>query len=134
MVLQDNAFVEAFLIEAEKQNLTEADTAEYRRPYLNAGEDRRPTLTWPRQISLEGSPADVTKIVSGFSKWLKESPVPKLWIKGDPGFITNGRLADFCGNLQHQIEVQVKGQHFLQESSGPAIGMAIADFVRGLRR
>ena len=104
MVLRDNIFVEAFLIEAEKANLSEADREEYRRPYLNAGEDRRPMLTWPRLISLDGSPSDVTKIVSDFSAWLKESPVPKLWLRGDPGFINNGRLADFCGSLKDQTE------------------------------
>ena len=133
MVLRDNMFVEAFLIDAEKQSLSEQDRAEYRRPFLNAGEDRRPTLTWPRQISLEGSPADVTEIVSGFSEWLASSPVPKLWIKGDPGFITNGRLADFCKGLQNQTEIKVKGMHFLQESSGPEIGRAVAEFVQRLR-
>ncbi len=79
MVLRDNIFVEAFLIEAEKHNLSEADKAEYRRPFLNAGEDRRPTLTWPREIALDGSPSDVAKIVSDFSKWLKDCAVPKLW-------------------------------------------------------
>lgn len=133
MVLRDNMFVEAFLIEAEKQNLSEDDKAEYRRPYSKQGEDRRPTLTWPRQISLDGSPVDVTEVVAGFSKWLQTSEVPKLWIKGDPGFITNGRLAAFCAGLRNQTQVTVKGRHFLQESSGPEIGQAVADFVRGLR-
>ena len=134
MVLQNNIFVESFLIEAEKQYLSEADKAEYRRPYLKAGEDRRPTLTWPRQISIDGSPADVTKFVSDFSAWLKDSPVPKLWVRGEPGFITNGRLATFCEGLKNQTEVKVKGQHFLQEPSGPEIGRAVADFVRSLRQ
>ena len=133
MVLRENMFVEAFLIEAEKDNLSEANKAEYRRPYLNAGEDRRPTLTWPRQIPLDGSPEDVTAIVSGFSEWLRNSSVPKLWLRGDPGFITNGRLAAFCESFKNQTEVKVKGQHFLQESSGPEIGKAVADFVRSLR-
>ncbi len=133
MVLENNMFVEAFLIAAEQHNLSESDMAEYRRPYLHAGEDRRPTLTWPRQISLNGSPADVTEIIAGFSEWLKTSEVSKLWIKGDPGFITNGRLANFCASLRNQTEVTVRGAHFLQESSGAEIGRAVADFVRGLR-
>ncbi len=133
MVLRDNMFIEAFLIEAEKQYFTEADKAEYRRPYLNAGEDRRPMLTWPREISLDGSPADVTEIVSAIAEWLKDSPVPKLWVRGEPGFITNGRLATFCETLKSQTEVKVEGQHFLQEASGPEIGRAVADFVRSLR-
>ena len=134
MVLRDNTFVEGFLIAAENHNLSEADQAEYRRPFLNPGEDRRAMLTWARQISLDGSPADVTKIVSDFSEWLKDSPIPKLLVKGDPGFITNGRLAAFCESLKNQTEVKVKGVHFLQESSGPEIGKAVADFVRSLRR
>ena len=134
MVLRDNVFVEAFLIEAEKQYLNEADKAEYRRPYLKVGEDRRPTLTWPRQISLDGEPADVTGIVSQIAAWLKDSPVPKLWVRGEPGFITNGRLAAFCKGLKNQTEVRVKGQHFLQEASGPEVGKAVADFIRSLAK
>ena len=91
-------------------------------------------LSWARQISLDGSPADVTKIVSDFAEWLKDSPAPKLWIKGDPGFVSNGRLATFMQGLKNQTEVQVKGVHFLQESSGPQIGKAVATFVRWLRK
>ncbi len=134
MVLRDNLFVESFVIETEKEHLTEADKAEYRRPFLHPGEDRRPTLTWPRQIPLDGSPPEVAEIVSGFTDWLKDTPVPKLWIRGDPGFIGIGRFAAFCEGLRNQTEVTVKGVHFLQESSGPEIGNAVADFVRELRR
>ena len=134
MVLRDNNFIEGFLIAAEKQNLLAADEAEYRRPFLNAGEDRRAMLSWARQIPLDGSPADVTKVVSDFAEWLKDSPAPKLWIKGDPGFVSNGRLATFLGSLKNQTEVTVKGVHFLQESSGPEIGKAVADFIRSLRQ
>ncbi len=134
MVLRDNLFVEAFVIETEKEHLTEADKTEYRRPFLNAGEDRRPTLTWPRQIPLDGTPADVADIVSGFSGWLKDTPIPKLWVRGDPGFIGIGRFAAFCEGLQNQTELRVKGVHFLQESSGAEIGQAVADFVRALRK
>ncbi len=133
MVLRDNNFIEGFLIALEKQNLSAADEAEYRRPFLNAGEDRRAMLSWARQISIDGSPADVTAIVSQFAEWLKDSPIPKLLVKGDPGFIANGRLAAFCEGLKNQTEIKVKGAHFLQESSGPEIGKAVANFIRSLR-
>ena len=133
MVLRDNIFLESFLIDAEKDHLSEADKTEYRRPYLHAGEDRRPMLTWPRQISLEGDPADVTEYVSKFSEWLRDTPVPKLWVRGEPGFITNGRLAKYCEGLHNQTELKVKGNHFVQEASGPEIGKAVAKFVRSLR-
>ena len=133
-MIRDNMFVETFLIEAEEGNLSEADKAEYRRPFAAPGEDRRPTLTWPRQIPIDGSPADVDATVRAFSAWLAESDVPKLWVRGDPGFITNGRFAEFCAGLRNQTDVRVKGRHFLQESSGPEIGDAVASFVRDLRR
>ena len=133
MVLRENNFIEGFLIAAEKQNLSADDEAEYRRPFLNPGEDRRAMLSWARQISLDGAPAEVTKIVSDMSDWLRDSPIPKLWVKGDPGFVSNGRLAKFFQGLENQAEVQVKGVHFLQESSGPEIGKAVANFVRSLR-
>ena len=133
MVLRDNLFVEAFLINLEKDNLSEADAAEYRRPFAIAGESRRPTLTWPRQIPIDGSPADVDAALRAFSAWLEESETPKLWIRGEPGFITNGRFAAFSAALKNQTEVQVQGGHFVQESSGAEIGVAVADFVRRLR-
>ena len=134
MVLRDNIFLEKLLIDSVKEHLSEADRAEYRRPFLNPGEDRRPMLTWPRQVPLDGSPPDVVKIVSDYSNWLKTSAVPKLWIKGDPGAIVTKNVAAFCESLGNQTMVQVKGLHFIQEPSGPEIGSAVADFVRGLRR
>ncbi len=133
MVLGDNLFVESFLIDAEKDSLTDADKAEYRRPFLNAGEDRRPTLTWPRQIPLDGSPEDVAMVAAQNAEWLAGSTTPKLWVRGNPGFITTGRMAAFCEGLENQTEVVVQGGHFLQESSGPEIGRAVADFVRQVR-
>ena len=134
MVLRDNVFVEAFLIDAEKEALSEADRAEYRRPFAAVGEDRRPTLSWPRQIPIDGSPADVDQAVRAFSAWLKDSETPKLWVRGNPGFIANGRFAAFCEALRNQTEIRVEGGHFLQETSGPEIGAAVAAFVRTLRR
>ena len=133
MILRDNLFVEAFLIDAEKENLSEADKAEYRRPFLNAGEDRRPMLSFPRQIPLDGSQAEVFAVESASSQWLTTSTTPKLWIKANPGFITVGRQAAFCESLPNQTEVEVVAGHFPQESSGPEVGRAIADFVRQLR-
>ena len=72
--------------------------------------------------------------MSDFSDWLRGSTVPKLWVRADPGFISGGRFASFCKGLKNQTEVQVKGGHFLQETSGPEIGEAVADWVRKLRR
>ena len=133
MVLRDNLFLEGLLFGSEKENLTEADKEEYRRPFLNAGEDRRPMLTWPRQIPIDGEPPEVVKIVGEYSEWLRTADVPKLWIKGDPGAVVSGSVADYCATFPNQTSLTVKGIHYLQESRGPEIGAAVADFVRNLR-
>jgi haloalkane dehalogenase len=136
MVLRDNMFVENFLPGAILRPLADAEMNEYRRPFLNAGEDRRPMLSWPRQIPIDGSPSDVAEIVAACSQWLSQSQTPKLYIHADPGAmdVEKGKFREFCKKWPNQKEVTVKGIHYLQEDSGPEIGAAVAEFVRGLRK
>jgi haloalkane dehalogenase len=133
MVLQDNFFIEQILPKAMLRTLSAEEMAEYRRPFAAPGEGRRPTLTWPRQIPLDGDPADVAAIVSAYSDWLAMSSVPKLFVKAEPGGIlaTEG-LVDFVRSLPAQTEVTVAGVHFIQEDSPNEIGRAIADWMRTL--
>jgi haloalkane dehalogenase len=133
MVLKNNIFVENVLPGSVMRPLTEAEMTYYRAPFVNPGEDRRPTLTWPRQIPLDGEPADVVNIVGAYAEWLALSLVPKLFINAEPGAITAGRLREFCRTWPNQTEVTVKGSHFIQEDSPDEIGIAIAEFVRRLR-
>ncbi len=105
----------------------------YRAPYLER-DARLPTLVWPREIPIEGAPADVTAIVDNYGKWLARSDLPKLLILGDPGAIITGRTRDFCRTWANQREVTVKGRHFLQEDSPGELATALADFVRAVRR
>lgn len=133
MVLEKNVFVERVLPSAVMRDMTEAEMAEYRRPFTEAGEDRRPTLTWPRQIPIEGEPADVVATVERYGAWLAESQVAKLFINAEPGSILTGSQRDHCRTWPNQSEVTVKGTHFIQEDSPDEIGQAVADFVRQLR-
>ena len=126
MVLDKNVFVERVLPGSVLRPLDDAEMEHYRRPYLSPGEDRRPTLTWPRQIPIEGEPADVTAIVADYAEWLMASPVPKLFVNADPGAILTGPQRDFCRSWPNQQEVTVAGNHFLQEDSPDQIGTAIA--------
>ena len=97
MVLENNFFVEVMLPGSIIRDLSEEEHNEYRRPFANAGEDRRPTLTWPRQIPIEGDPADVTSIMDDYGKWLSTSDVPKLFFDAKPGAILGeGASRDFC--------------------------------------
>jgi haloalkane dehalogenase len=126
-------FVERVLPGSIMRKLTDEEMAEYRRPFIKAGEDRRPTLTWPRMIPIDGEPKDVVAVVEDYSAWLARSDVPKLFIDADPGSILVGRQREVCRRFPHQTEVTVKGLHFVQEDSPGEIGKAVADFVRKLR-
>ncbi len=132
MVLEQNAFVEQVLPGAVLRGLTEEEMAVYRRPYLEPGESRRPTLTWPRQIPIEGEPADVVEIVDAYGQWLAGSEVPKLFVNAEPGAILRGEAREFCRTWPNQTEVTVKGTHFIQEDSPDEIGDAIASWRRTL--
>ena len=133
MVLDKNIFVERVLPGAVMRPLSDAEMAVYRRPYLEPGESRRPTLTWPREIPIDGEPADVATIVADYGQWLAQSGIAKLFVNADPGSILTGRLRDFCRTWPNQEEVTVKGAHFIQEDSPDEIGTAAARFIRRVR-
>jgi haloalkane dehalogenase len=133
VILANNMFVERVLPASVLRKLSEEEMAEYRRPFANAGEDRRPTLTWPRMIPVEGEPAEVVKIVEDYSTWLAKSDVPKLFINAEPGSILTGRQREICRKWPNQTEITVKGLHFIQEDSPDEIGKAVAAFVRRAR-
>lgn len=126
IVLQQNVFVEQVLPGAVLRGLGDAEMAVYRRPYTEPGESRRPTLTWPRELPIEGEPADVVEIVESYGAWLARSPVPKLFVNAEPGAILVGAARDFCRNWPAQTEVTVRGSHFVQEDSPDEIGRAVA--------
>jgi len=104
----------------------------YRKPFINPGEDRRPILSWPREIPIDGNPENVVEIVSRYAKWLENSDVPKLFINADPGSILVGKQREYCQTWKNQIEVTVKGRHFLQEDSPNEIGESIRKWHRSL--
>jgi haloalkane dehalogenase len=133
MILAKNMFVERVLPGSVLRKLSDEEMTEYRRPFLEPGESRRPTLTWPRQIPVEGAPAEVVTVVEDYSAWLANSDVPKLFVNADPGSILTGRQREVCRTWRNQQEVTVKGLHFLQEDSPDEIGQAVADFVRRVR-
>ena len=103
--------------------------AVYRRPFMESGEARRPTLTWPRQIPIDGEPPEVAAVVSDYGAWLSQSRVPKLFINAEPGAILTGAQREFCRGWPNQTEVTVPGSHFLQEDAPDAIGTAIATWL-----
>ncbi|HYY94470.1 MAG TPA: haloalkane dehalogenase [Pyrinomonadaceae bacterium] len=132
MVFDENFFVETILPRSIFRKLSDEEMNAYRAPFLER-EDRLPTLVWPRQIPIEGEPADVTAIVEGNEGAMSRSPLPKLLVVGEPGAIIRGRTLEFCRTWPNQTEVAVKGLHFLQEDSPDEIGMALQEFVKSVR-
>jgi haloalkane dehalogenase len=131
MILEKNLFVEAILPASIQRTLDPEEMDEYRRPFAAEGDDRLPTLVWPRQIPIEGEPADVARIVSAYADWLATTPgLRKLFVNADPGTILIGPQREFCRTWPDQTEVTVPGLHFIQEDSGAEIGRAIASWLR----
>lgn len=132
LVLEKNFFVERILLADSATGYTDEEKAEYIRPFINAGEDRRPTLTWPRQIPLDGDPSEVVEEVRKNSEFHKDSEIPKLFINADPGSILVGEQREFARTWKNQTEVTVSGNHFVQEDSSEEIGAALRNFVKAL--
>ncbi len=129
MILEQNVFVEQILPGAVLRPLSDAEMAVYRRPFAVPGESRRPTLSWPREIPVEGQPADVVEIVRSYGEWLSTAAVPKLFVDAEPGAILRGAARELCRSWPRQTEVRVKGVHFVQEDSPDEIGRAIAEWL-----
>ncbi len=132
MILEKNIFVERILTGSILRELSEEEMTEYRRPFAEPGEGRRPTLTFPRQIPLAGEPKDVVERVDAYFNWLKVAEVPKLLISADPGAILTGPVLEDARAFPNQREVTVAGSHFIQEDSGQQIGRAIASWLAEL--
>jgi haloalkane dehalogenase len=132
LVLEENFFVETVLPKSIIRKLSEEELEAYRAPFKSR-EDRLPTLVWPRELPIEGAPADVVKIVEAYGAWLSRSNLPKLFIAAEPGAMLVGRAREFCQTWPNQRGVIVKGIHYIQEDSPAEIGAALRDFVRSVR-
>lgn len=132
MILEENRFIEVNLPLTVLRQLSAEEMAEYRRPFAEPGEGRRPMLAWARQLPFDGEPADVAEIVTAYGDWLAQSPIPKLFIESDPGTMSPGERA-FCHSWPAQRAITVQGRHYPQEDSPEEVGQAIASWVQTLR-
>jgi haloalkane dehalogenase len=131
MVLEQNSFIEVNLPATIQRTLSEEEMSAYRRPFAEPGEGRRPTLSWPRQIPFDGEPAEVAEIVATSGEWLSHHPIPKLFVRADPGNLTPSSLA-ICRAWPMQTEVSVRGLHYPQEDSPEETGQALVNWIQTL--
>jgi haloalkane dehalogenase len=129
LILEKNVFIERILPASIQRDLTDAEMQAYRRPFPEAGEDRRPMLSWPRSLPFDGEPADVVERIENYSNWMSVNAIPKLFINAEPGAILIGDQRNFCRGWLNQTEVTVGGIHFIQEDSPHEIGKALSDWL-----
>ena len=126
MVIEKNVFVERILPGSVLRDLSEEEMAVYRKRYADDKEARRPTLTWPREIPIEGEPADVREIVAASNEWMKDPASPsKVFLNVEPGAILIGKQREMCRSWSNQTERTIKGSHFVQEDSPDEIAEAV---------
>ena len=129
LILEKNIFVERILPSSIIRKLSEEEMSQYRRPFLKVGTDRQPTLSWPRQIPLDGEPIEVVDIVKSYAEFMKNTNIKKLFINAEPGSILTGPQREFCRRWNNQKEVTVKGKHFIQEDSHAEISDEINSWI-----
>jgi haloalkane dehalogenase len=129
LVLDESFFIETVLPKSVIRPLSAQEMNAYRAPFRER-DARLPMLIWPRELPVEGEPADVVALVTQYGEWLSKSELPKLFISAEPGSILVGRALDFCRRFPNQREVKVRGIHFIQEDAPDEIGAALADFVK----
>ena len=135
LILEKNFFVERVFAGdvGTHRALEKQELDSYIKPFEKEGESRRPTLTWPRQIPIEGEPAEVVEIAKNYAQFMSETQLPKLFINADPGSILIGKQRELARKWPNQKEVTVKGGHFIQEISPDEIGKSIKEFLIGLK-
>ncbi len=133
MISGMNMFVRKILPGAIVRPLSAEELDRYAEPYPTAA-SRRPVLRWPREIPIEGHPADVHEAVVAYSEWLQETPLPKLFCHARPGGLAPPSLVEWVEtSFPNLTSVDVgKGIHYLQEDSPGRIGAALANWYQGL--
>ncbi len=133
MIVGLNMFVEQILPKAIVRDLTEEEKNYYRKPYTRT-KDRKPLWRWPKEIPIEGQPADVSDIVENYNKKLQESDIPKLLFYAHPGGIITSAKVSWCQQkLKNLTTIDIgDGIHYLQEDNPHLIGSELAKWFTGL--
>jgi haloalkane dehalogenase len=132
MILERNAFVEELLPRSILRSLTQEEHDEYRRPFREPGEARRPTLSFPRQLPMGGEPRDICELVERYAAFMASSLLPKLFVNAEPGRLLVGSLREACRRWPNQTEVTVNGLHYVQEDSPAEITAALGAWLGAL--
>ena len=84
MVSVGNMFLKKMVPDLTVRKLSGEELRHYKAPCPTVGR-RKPVRVWPHEIPFDGKPANVHRIVSGYSQWLQETQIPKLMLTSSPG-------------------------------------------------
>lgn len=131
MALEENWFIEN-AVRATNGGVSDADMDVYREPYPTS-ESRRPLLAWPRQIPLDGSPAEVAERFEAYGKWLTSTPeVPKTLLTASPHGLGSPAMIEWARENIAGLEIASLGEevgHHAPEDAPEEIAAAVAKLL-----
>jgi haloalkane dehalogenase len=132
LVLEENQFLPKSLANGIKRPITDGERAAYYAPFPDPA-SRRPMLQWPREIPIDGAPADVTAVVTRYDAWLAGSPkTPKLLLTFDaPGVLGAPAIVEWARTTFAALDVVALGPagHHAPEDLPHDIGRAVAGWL-----
>jgi len=130
LILEQNLFIETVLPSGVVRTLTTEEMAAYREPFLDPL-NRRTMLAWPREIPIEGEPADVTELVIANQSVIADPTVSKLLIHATPGAVIRTPEVEWCRTHGNNLTITAIGSgiHFLPEDRPAQIASAVSDWL-----
>jgi haloalkane dehalogenase len=136
LVLDDNAFLARSLEHGVQRGLADSDREAYYAPFPTPAA-RRPMLQWPREIPIDGEPADVAAVVTRNGEWLAGTQIPKLLLTFDGAGLSNSpAVVEWTRSSLPRLDVVPLGPagHHAPEDAPREIAGAITSWLdrRGL--
>lgn len=135
LIVKQNYFIEKLLPMMAGRRMSDKEMAAYRAPFLRES-DRRLVARFSREIPIDGEPAQNAKRIGDNYELLKQSRIPLLLLKADPGAIVTDDVAVRIKEALPRMTVQNIGPgiHFVQEDQPTNIGNAVTGWVAGLKQ
>ena len=131
MISVGNMFVKKMLPDMIVRKLSKVEFDYYKKPFPYIS-SRKPIRVWPQEITINGRPKNMHKLMSSYADWLKETKIPKLCLYSHPGAIIREDGVSYVKkNFQNTVLVDIgKGLHFVQEDNPHGIGKEISKWYK----
>ncbi|MFT5267672.1 MAG: haloalkane dehalogenase [Acidimicrobiales bacterium] len=133
MVSVGNIFLKKMVPDLTHAELTPEALAYYRSAYPTIA-SRKAVLQWPREVPLDGKPADNVAVVEAYRQWLTQTEIPKLLFHGNDGVAIKEAEVAWCQEHLSNLDIVDLGDgiHFLQETHPQTIGTELSTWYARL--